>query len=77
MEAKGVRLTCTIVGSCFEPSLNSSKVSLESLFRSMIRKILSTRWGQLSSRRMNDGTEVGDGVGCYRSTGGGTERNGK
>ena len=46
-QVAAVRLTCTIVGSCFEPSLNSSNVSLESLFRSMIRKILSTRWGQL------------------------------
>ena len=32
------------MGSCLLPSLNSSKVNLASLFRSMIRKILSTRY---------------------------------
>jgi hypothetical protein len=36
-------LTWTIVGSCLLPSLNSSKVNLASLFKSMILKILSTR----------------------------------
>jgi len=40
---------CTIVGSCLLPSTNSSYVSLASLSRSMLLKILSTRFSGVSS----------------------------
>ena len=43
-ELRTVVLTCTIVGSCLLPSTNSSYVSLESLSRSILLKILSTRY---------------------------------
>ena len=45
MTGERTKLTCTIVGSCLDPSLNSSYVSFAFLSRSMVRKILSTRWG--------------------------------
>jgi len=40
---------CTIVGSCLLPSTNSSNVSLASLSRSMLLKILSTLFSGVSS----------------------------